>query len=275
MPDQPVDRPFQLAGGGFEPLHRALMHCAIDFDAFDRSRYPTDLLQRAIATWSHHARTEFQSIQVMTRFTQEVVGAGDPIDVYAGAVDAIQDEVRHTALCVRLVTAMGGQAMLPDPVSSPPSPDFLALQMAERAMVTGISMLLINETISSAYIQDLADRVTDPVVHAVLHTILADEDSHHDYGWSYVQGSLTRFNPESVETWRQTARHALQPHFDSARQALAQVDPTRQHLDAWLEPELAQLGLASPARQALVFQQCWTETLRPRLQGLGLWTNEP
>ncbi|MEZ4463037.1 MAG: hypothetical protein R3F43_00605 [bacterium] len=72
---------------------------------------PTDFSKEdrdfAIAVWSDRVQTEYRSVQIMTRFLTEVLGAGDPLDVYAGAVDAIADEVRHTALCAAVVTALG------------------------------------------------------------------------------------------------------------------------------------------------------------------------
>ena len=54
-------------------------------------------------------QTEFQSIQIMTRFMWEILGSGDPLDVYAGAADAIMDEIRHTAMCVEMAKALGAE----------------------------------------------------------------------------------------------------------------------------------------------------------------------
>jgi hypothetical protein len=42
------------------------------------------------------------------------------------------------------------------------------------------------------------------------------------------------------------------------------------NLAAWPEPELADLGLLSHERQALVFHKTWVEVCKPRLVELSL-----
>ncbi|MFO7179217.1 MAG: hypothetical protein DIU78_011000 [Pseudomonadota bacterium] len=43
-----------------------------------------------------------------------------------------------------------------------------------------------------------------------------------------------------------------------------------QRLDAWPEPELAELGLFSPVRQALVYRHTRDHVLLPALHAVGL-----
>ena len=93
------------AGGVFGRLHRELMGLEIDWSALRPEDHDPALVERAKRVWQDRVRTEFRSVQIMTRFLTEVTGAGDPIDIYAGAVDLIADEVRHTALCVGVCKA--------------------------------------------------------------------------------------------------------------------------------------------------------------------------
>jgi hypothetical protein len=247
-----------------------LMGKPIDFAQLDPATIPEAYREAAIAAWQERFETEFRSIQIMTRFMTEVVGAGDPIDVYAMVVDLIEDEVRHMALCGETVRALGRNAALPQPVAIPESDAFLAMPMPQRAMATAISMLAVNETLSCGFIEDLAARCEHPVIGAVLRATIEDEAEHQELGWAYIEGAMKRFPIESMSQWRAVVQDALKPQREMAEAVLAQIPTDQRNLDAWPEPELVEWGLFSPQRQALVFQQTWQDVLRPKLEALEL-----
>ena len=207
----------------------------------------------------------------MTRFLTEVVGAGDPYEVFAGVVDLIEDEVRHVGLTAQLCEALGAPACLPDPVELEDPPRYLAAPMTHRALTTAIQMLAINETISLAFIEDLRDRCGDPAVKRVLVATTEDEEGHQDLGWAYIERSLARFDAATLGDWRHLVRSTLEPHRAQADRILRELPEAARDLDAHPEPELAALGLFSPARQALVYEQVWREALEPKLTQLSLW----
>ncbi len=258
------------ADGLFRRIHDELTRIEVDFAALDPSAFDEDLVQYALDTWATRVQTEFRSVQVMTRFCGEVLAAGDPLEVWAGAADAILDEIRHTALCVGIVEALGGQPALPDPLEERENPEFARLSPAERALGTAVSMLAVSETLSTGFIADLHARATHPVVREVLNNTLVDEDMHHAYGWAYVEASLGRFDASAREYGAMVARETIRPHRERAEQALADVPLHRRHLDAWPEPDLAALGLLSPQREALLFERTLQTTLGPKLEALGL-----
>ncbi|MEZ4473268.1 MAG: ferritin-like domain-containing protein [bacterium] len=263
-------RPLRRIDGVFRTLHDALVGIQIDFSALRPTDFSKEDRDFAIAVWSDRVQTEYRSVQIMTRFLTEVLGAGDPLDVYAGAVDAIADEVRHTALCAAVVTALGGVPPLPDPVVETENPAFMALPMVERALGTAVSMLAVSETLSTGFIDDLRTRPNHPVIRAVLDATLADEETHHAFGWAYVEASLSRFDAAGRDFARQVVRVTLDPHEASARRVLAGMRADERRLDAWPEPELAWLGISSAERQALVYRRVHDQTLQPRLAALGL-----
>ena len=252
------------------PMHSALMGKPIDFARLDPATIPEAYREAAIAAWQERFETEFRSIQIMTRFMTEVVGAGDPIDVYAMVVDLIEDEVRHMALCGETVRALGRNAVLPEPVDIPESEAFLALPMAHRAMATALSMLAVNETLSCGYIEDLAARCEHPVIGAVLRATIEDETEHQELGWAYIAQSMKRFSAEQMSDWRTIVQDALAPQRQMAEAVLAEIPEDKRHLEAWPDAELVEWGLFSPQRQALVFQQTWRRDLRPQLERLEL-----
>lgn len=258
------------AGDPFAALHDALVGVAVPWGALDPAALDPQLLARARDAWTWRVETEFRSIQVMTRFLSEVLASGDPLEVYAGAADAVQDEIRHTALCVGMAEALGATPRLPEPVAEDENPDFLSLPMPQRALGTAVAMLAVSETISVALIEDLRARCGHPTVRAVLDATLADEDTHQGYGWAYVGASLERFDQAGRDFAQEVVEATLGPHIAGVDQVLAAVPASARDLGAWPEPELADLGLLGDAREALVKRAVIAEVLVPRLASLGI-----
>lgn len=257
------------ATGIFAELFRERIGPPLDLSDLDLSAHPPSRIELARRVWQDRVRTELRSVQIMTRWLGEVVGAGDPLEVYAAALDLVEDEIRHVGLCAQLVTALGAEPMLPEPVELRDPPRYLEQPMMERALTTAIQMLAINETISVAFIEDLRARCGDPAVRRVLDATCADEEGHQELGWTYVKTSLARFNPSTMSSWRHLVQTTLAPHEESARAILAGLSGDRD-LAARPEPELAALGLFSPARQALVYERVKRDVLEPRLRALDL-----
>ena len=258
------------AGGVFGRLHKELMGLKIDWSELNVADHDPALIERAQAVWLDRVRTEFRSVQIMTRFLSEVVGAGDPMDIYAGAAEAVTDEIRHTALCVGVCRALGVEPRFPDPVKHIMPPEFLNASMGERALNTAISMLLISETFSVGFITDLQVRCEHPVIRTVLDTTIADEDDHATYGVEYVRASLKRFPASTRPQWRKLAQEVVHRYRSKSDEVLADVPDARRDLALWPEPDLVALGLHGPVRQALVMEKTWRETLAPQLMALEL-----
>lgn len=265
-----MPRNLRHAGGLFRESHNQLMGERVDFSLFDPSSFDQALLQMARAVWQQRVQSEFRSIQIMARFVTEVVAAGDPLEVYAGAVEFVADEVRHTALCAGMCEALGAVAELPEPAEQKVSPGFAASPAGARALNTAISMLLINETISVGYIRDLHARTLQSTVHAVLTATLEDEEGHEQWGWAYVEKSLQRFPTSTLADWRKLVQATLTPHRETAERIISGISPEKRILDAWPDTNEVQLGIFSPQRQALVFEQIFQTQLVPGLTRLRL-----
>jgi hypothetical protein len=220
--------------------------------------------------WSERLRTEFRSIQIMARFLEEVVGAGDPLDVYAGAIELVRDEVRHTEICFSVCRALGAEPRLPDPVALRDPAPFLEAPMAERALHTAIAMLAINESLSVAFLRDLQSRCEHPPMKRVLDATLDDEASHEAFGWTYVEKSLERFPRATRPAFAELVRRTLAPHRAAADPILSRLGPGERSLGAWADEERVRLGLFSPERQALVYAEALA-SLEERLARLNLW----
>jgi hypothetical protein len=257
-----------FAGGSFGELHRRRFGPVPDLSRLATTDLSEGLLERARAAWQLRTQAELRAVQVLARFLAEVAGAGDPLDVHGGVVGLIEQEIRHTELCAALCQALGAPAELPEPLPLPDSPAFVRAPMPERALATALGVGLA-ETIAGAFNADVAARCRQPQVREILDGITGSEEGR-ELAWSYVRRSLPRFDPAMRPAWRDLVRKMLEPHERLAERALRTLPVDRQTLLAWPEPELADLGLSSPERQALVFHHTWTTVLKPRLAELEL-----
>jgi hypothetical protein len=262
----------RYAGGSFSGAHERARRNLPDLAELRPDTLEPGLLARARSTWRHRVTTEFRSIQIMTRFLTEVVSAGDPLDVYSGALELIGPEVFHTELCSAVCSALGTEPELPEPTLLAESPDFLEAPMAERALTTAITMLAISETISTAFIVDLAERCQHPCFRAVLAAMTQHEDAHGEFGWNYARESLRRFPPSALADFRHLVRATLARYEDGAHRALRNVPAAEQELAACVEQELADLGLLSPRREALLYFRTRDRDVVPKLVALDLLT---
>jgi hypothetical protein len=242
-----------------------------DLSSLSPEEVPPALLPEVRAVWRHRARTEYRSVQILLRFATETLAAGDPLEVHAGIVDAVVDELRHVALCAALCERLGAPALLPTPLEPVDPEAYRRAPAAERALHTAIAMLLVNETLSVGFIRDLRERCTHPAVRAVLDATLADEGAHDAFGVAYVRESLRRFPANTLRDWRHLVRITLRPHREAAERALADVPAEHRSLEAFPDDERGRWGLFSPPRQALVFERTVRDVLEPRLRELDLW----
>jgi len=270
MAERPQGPPFARAGDPFAAQHHARFGPLPELSTLSTLRAPDELRERARREWAHRALTEFRSVQIMTRFLEELLAAGEPLDVYAGALEMIQEELRHTELCAAVCSALGGTPRYPHPGGLRDPATFLDSPPRDRTLVTALTMLAVNETLSVAYITDLAERCAEPSISAVLREIIADEATHDAYGWTYIRRALPLVSPALRRELPALLKKSIHPHDAIADRVLAEVPAERQTLEAWPDLEEVELGLFSMPRQALVYRKARDEQLLPALRKLDL-----
>lgn len=263
------DHPMPAAGAPFADAFADRIG-AIDLSDLDPTAFPEPVVFLARGVWQDRARTEYRSIQIMTRFLGELAGAGEAPEILASALELIEDEVRHAAYCAALTGRLGGAALLPEPLELRDPDVFLRAPMVERALHSAITMLAINETISVAYVEDLRARCTTPAILRVLEATVADEAGHQELGWAYVKLALARFSRSTLPSWRHLVELTLRPHREQIGRVLDRLPARDRHPDRHADRELVALGLYSDARQALVGHAAIERRVLPRLRELDL-----
>jgi hypothetical protein len=207
----------------------------------------------------------------MTRFLVELLSSGQPPDVCAAAADLITDELRHVELCAAVCRALGVEPQLPEPLELIDPPGFLSRPMHVRAHATALTMLVINETISTTLIEDLVARCPEPAIRQVLVATSSDEDTHRDLGWAFLDRLLESSSKSQRAALPELVQLTLAPHERACLLALEKISPECRRLDSFKEPHMARLGLLSMERQALLYQQARDERLAPGLRARKLW----
>ncbi|MEZ4312716.1 MAG: ferritin-like domain-containing protein [Polyangiaceae bacterium] len=241
----------------------------IDFSALRPEEIAPELLREARVVWADRVRTEYQSIQIAARFATEALAAGEPIRVHRTISETIEEEIRHTEICIGMCRALGGKVPEPKQVAAPLA-DLGAVPIGERVLATSISLFLISETFSVGYLRDLAERASHPVTKAVMEAITGDEEGHESFGVELCSRLLATA-PESARAgWRSFAGRLVKAHLDRADAVLARVPESQHKLELWPETERASLGLLGEVRLALLCRQTYRDRLAPVLAELSL-----
>ena len=169
--------------------------------SIDTDTIAPPLLGEARRIWLGRVKSEYRSIQVMTQLLSEVLAVGADHTTRCVLAEMVADEVRHVALCAAVCQALG--ATPPDAAAiAAPLPPLDAVPATERVLASAISMLLINECFSVAYIRDLAARCQHPVLAPVIRQIGGDEDEHEAFAEAFVAQRLALESAPRRGGWR-------------------------------------------------------------------------
>lgn len=136
------------------------------------------------AEWTRDALFEHASVASFGRFALELLAAGAPADLVAGAHEAALDEVRHARLCFALASAYAGEPITPGIFPFEGQVEVVAdlASIAARAAKEGC----IGETIAASIAAEQLASAEDPAVRSVLAVIAEDEARHAELAWRTV-----------------------------------------------------------------------------------------
>jgi hypothetical protein len=127
---------------------------------------------------------EHASVAAFSRFALQLLSLGAPATLVDACARAMADEVRHARACFELASHYAGRPLGPGPLSTQdclPSAslgDILALVVVEGC---------VGETLAALEVAEAAAQVLDPDLRATLERIAADERSHAELSFRFVQ----------------------------------------------------------------------------------------
>lgn len=253
--------PHQLAGGGFESVHRHFVHEDEDHDwaALANGDYSERERRRGRNSFVLRALDEQRSMRAFSELLSQLCASGAPLDVIGGATRIVRDEALHVELCGKVVDCLGGwpdNAPEPNWVSPPSSYD-----QRQQLLHTIIGSLCIGETVSVAMLAGVREHASDPVVHKVLTRMLADESFHSRFGWWWLERESATLSPPErrwIAGWLPRALHAA---TKAALGATTGSEPS--------EFEHGPFGMMSQAERRSALAHCITKSIIPNFSRCG------
>lgn len=175
-----------LIAAEYRAIDQALRPAAPVVQSFDPTPYPAEALARARAFWLDMLRNEYESAAVLVDLAVQLRAINATIDVQTVALRMAQDELRHAAICWRVVEALGGAARIPAPPAPPPavhegcSPD-------EGVLRTVIVACCLSEMSSVVRLMKRHAATSDPFIRDAVRLLLADERLHAQFGFQYLE----------------------------------------------------------------------------------------
>lgn len=224
------------------------------FARFDPTAYSSQTLAWAREAWQARLCDEYRSQVALTLLLADLTEQGFAFDVLGAAIRVVRDEARHVELCRRMVVALGGSALIDGEVAHVTAQGDTGL---ERVLDLTLGFLCIGETLSARLIGAVRKNATNPLAHAVLTQMLADESIHGQFGWTVLE----LMTPGLTAAQRRATGKRIPKLLAQMKDA---VDDSAGDGSA-KNP----FGALSAKDRTRVFQQCVAKDIRPRLDRLG------
>jgi hypothetical protein len=114
------------------------------------------------------------------------------------AARAIDDEITHAELCLKLAEHHDGRARAwpaPEPLFVP---EYAGVSGALRTTLHLVAMSCLNETIATVRLGEAVRATESPVVASALRAILADEVVHARAGWAHLSSRFVGADAKSA-----------------------------------------------------------------------------
>jgi len=150
----------------------------------------------ARVVWTRTAFSEYASAAAFAEIAAALLAAGAPIDLIAAAGDFVVDEIVHTEVAARLAVALGGAVPLevdlarlvrPPTAAAAGDPLLAAAELVVRTSCVG-------EALTVPMLKLARHTAGSPLIEAALAQITADEASHSQLGWWFLDWAAPRLD---------------------------------------------------------------------------------
>jgi hypothetical protein len=253
----------------FMRLHRSLLDAqtpAIPWEALDPSVLDDGVRERTRRAWAARALAEYRSLAVFTELLARMPEAGAPLPAITALTRLVQDEARHTELCVRMADVLGGDH---DCALPRESLRFSSGRMRAELFIArqAVSMFCVGEAASVALLDELLAGVTDRCVRVVLRVIRRDERLHERYGLALARWAIAQLDEEE-RAWLGADTALAFAHYDRVNAGARRIDD--EPFAEPVAPAGPDLGLRSAERFAWAFYGKLDADILPNLERLGL-----
>jgi hypothetical protein len=144
--------------------------------------------------WTRTAFSEYASAAAFAEIAAALLAAGAPIDLVAAAGDFVVDEIVHTEAAARLAAAVGGAVALEVDLTRlvrPPTPAAAGDPLLAAAELV-VRTACVGEALTVPILKLTRQAAGSALIEAALGAILADEASHAQLGWWFLDWAAPR-----------------------------------------------------------------------------------
>jgi hypothetical protein len=231
--------------------------------SLDLASHSADAIGKARTWWLAMMSTEYASSSTFVDLALQLRAIDDPLDVQAVTLRMAQDELRHAAICARVIEALGAEPTIAAPPlrRAQPHTDCGPEEAALRTVIFGCCL---SETVNAARLAKYFAETRDPFVRDAFRLLLADERLHAQFGFYYLESKRAwlEARPEVVRSLGRYLRFA----FAALEQYMGAVP-----LDARpLTDDERAIGLPDLTTLSETFQETILNASIPGLERFGI-----
>ncbi|MFO0547532.1 MAG: hypothetical protein U0271_04035 [Polyangiaceae bacterium] len=246
------------------------------WDALDPSRVSDADRELGLRAWASRANAEYLSMALFAELSARAAEIGMPLEITCGLSRLVQDEARHSELCARVSSALGG----PDAVTLPAEELSFRTRSAPHTAVSNelgfarwvLGMFCVGEASSVALLEAMANvAADDPCIAVVLETLHQDEVLHDRFGWAVAEMLVPRFD-EAERDWLGAELAQALAFYEKLHAPDFLVSSSSELPAPDGEPGL-RMGMLAALEHARIFYERIEHTILPRLDrmGIGAW----
>ena len=226
--------------------------------------YDPAALQAARRVWRQRMVNEHHSATVFSAMLPQLVACGAAVPFKTTLLRMAMDELRHGALCARVVEALGGTPQAEVSLAVPPLPEHVGCGPLESALRNAMFVGCLAETVAVAFTAEERERTEEPFVKAVITQISADESLHARFGWAFAQEATPHLDAAArarTDRWLRVAFAYLE------REEMREVPDMRP--PSGLRDQGLRLGVCENPSTRELFYDTVREAIVPGLEALG------
>jgi hypothetical protein len=230
-----------------------------------QASYSERAMRLAREAWRARMVHEHRSAAVFARLLPQLMRAEAPLEYRTTVLRMGMDELRHAALCGRVVELLGGVAEAEAELATEPLPDHDDATPREAALRNLLFVGCLSETVALALLAEERELTREPAIAAVVAQLEADEVLHAKLGWSYLGEVAPRLTDEERTRTNRYLRIAfahLEREMHAAMPAAPIDEPTRVELEG--------LGCLLGVEGRVLFEETIDTVVLPRLEDHGL-----
>jgi hypothetical protein len=136
--------------------------------------------------WASRSRNELRTSTTFSELSRGLVLLGAPAELVGRAERAVEDEVRHAAICRQVASSYADSPSCETTVEPTAPPRFAGASERDARVLHVVLHACLNEGFAVAYLSACLSAATAPLARAAVRELMRDEVEHARLGWAFL-----------------------------------------------------------------------------------------